>query len=61
MLISRFLWRQVLATLIVVTAFVFLYETRILDSRFGLRLGPAAEVGPLPPQGARLTFGATAY
>ena len=61
MLISRVLWRKVLATLIVVTAFVFLYETRILDSRFGLRLGPTAEVGPLPPQGTRLTFGATAY
>ena len=61
MLISRVLWRKVLATLIVVTAFVFLYETRILDSRFGLRLGPAAEVGPLPAQGTRLTFGATAY
>jgi 3D (Asp-Asp-Asp) domain-containing protein len=60
-LISRILWRKAVATVVVVTAFVFLYETRILDSRFGLRLGPAAEVGALPAQGTRLTFGATAY
>ena len=61
MLISRHLWRKVLATLLVVTAFVFLYETRILDSRFGLRVGPAADVGPAPAAGAHLSFSATAY
>jgi 3D (Asp-Asp-Asp) domain-containing protein len=61
MLISRSLWRKVLATLLVVMGFVFLYETRILDSRFGLRIGPAAEVGPLPSPGTHLSFSATAY
>ena len=61
MLISRSLWRKGLATLVVVTVFVFLYETRILDSRFGLRLGPAADVGPVPGPGTHLSFGATAY
>ena len=61
MLISRSIRRKVLATLIVVTAFVFLYETRILDSRFGLRLGPATDVGPVPSPGTRLSFSATAY
>jgi 3D (Asp-Asp-Asp) domain-containing protein len=60
-LISRSVWRKVFATLVVVTAFVFLYETRILDSRFGLRLGPAAEVGPIAAPGSHLSFSATAY
>jgi len=60
-LISRSIRRKVLATLVVVTAFVFLYETRVLDSRFGLRLGPAADVGPLPGPGTHLLFSATAY
>jgi 3D (Asp-Asp-Asp) domain-containing protein len=60
-LISNSLWRKLLATLAVVTTFVFLYETRILDSRFGLHLGPAADVGPLPTPGSQLSFGATAY
>jgi 3D (Asp-Asp-Asp) domain-containing protein len=60
-LISRSLWRKGVATLVVVTVFVFLYETRILDSRFGLRLGPAADVGPVLGPGTHLSFGATAY
>ena len=61
MLISRSLWRKLVATLVVVTAFVFFYETRILDSRFGLRLGPAVDVGPSPAPGSHLSFSATAY
>jgi 3D (Asp-Asp-Asp) domain-containing protein len=61
LLISRSLSRKLVATLFVVTAFVFLYETRILDSRFGLRLGPAADVGPYPAPGSHLSFSATAY
>jgi 3D (Asp-Asp-Asp) domain-containing protein len=60
-LISRSIRRKVFATLVVVTVFVFLYETEILDSRFGLRLGPAADVGPLPAPGTHLSFSATAY
>jgi len=61
MLISRSLSRKLVATFLVVTAFVFLYETKILDSRFGLRLGPAADVGPNPAPGSHLSFSATAY
>jgi 3D (Asp-Asp-Asp) domain-containing protein len=61
LLISRSLSRKLVATLFVVTAFVFLYETRILDSRFGLRLGPAVDVGPYPAPGSHLSFSATAY
>ena len=61
MLISRSLSRKLVATFLVVTAFVFLYETRILDSRFGLRLGPAVDVGPYPAPGSHLSFSATAY
>jgi 3D (Asp-Asp-Asp) domain-containing protein len=60
-LISRSLSRKLVATFLVVTAFVFLYETRILDSRFGLRLGPAVDVGPYPAPGSHLSFSATAY
>ncbi len=60
MLISRSIWRKLLATLVVVTAFVLLYETRILDSRFALtRLARTTEPSPRP--GTTLLFGATAY
>src|SRR4051812_37089418 len=60
MLISRSIWRKLLATLAVVTAFVLLYETRILDSRFALtRLARTSEPSPRP--GTHLSFGATAY
>jgi|SRR4051812_3731916 3D (Asp-Asp-Asp) domain-containing protein len=60
MLISRSIWRKLLATLAVVTAFVLLYETRILDSRFALtRLARTSEPSPRP--GTTLLFGATAY
>jgi 3D (Asp-Asp-Asp) domain-containing protein len=61
MLISRSLGRKAFAMLFVVAGFVFLYETRILDSRFATghlttRVDPTA-----PSPGARLKFGATAY
>jgi len=60
MLISRSIWRKLLATLVVVTAFVLLYETRILDSRFAhTRLARTTEPSPRP--GTTLLFGATAY
>ena len=60
MLISRSFWRKILATLVVVTAFVLLYEATILDSRFALtRL--AGPVDPQPRPGNTLSFGATAY
>jgi 3D (Asp-Asp-Asp) domain-containing protein len=60
-LISRSVWRKLLATLIVVTGFVLLSQTTILDSRFalGLRPPPGHEAQPVP--GTRLRFSATAY
>jgi 3D (Asp-Asp-Asp) domain-containing protein len=60
-LISQSISRKLVATFFVVTAFVFLYETRILDSRFGLRLRPAVDIGPYPAPGSHLSFSATAY
>jgi len=60
MLISRSSWRKLLATLVVVTTFVLLYEATILDSRFALtRLAGPADEPPRP--GTTLLFGATAY
>ena len=60
MLISRSIWRKLLATLVVVTAFVLLYEATILDSRFAL---PSFTGGTEPPPrpGTTLQFSATAY
>jgi 3D (Asp-Asp-Asp) domain-containing protein len=60
-LISQSISRKLVATFFVATAFVFLHETRILDSRFGLRLGPAVDIGPYPAPGSHLSFSATAY
>jgi 3D (Asp-Asp-Asp) domain-containing protein len=59
-LIARSNWRKILATLLVVGGFVWLYEVTILDSRFTLNRQPPLD--PSTPQaGARLTFAATAY
>jgi 3D (Asp-Asp-Asp) domain-containing protein len=60
-LISRSVWRKLLATLVVVTGFVLLSQTTILDSRFALGLRPPP--GPETPAaaGAHLRFSATAY
>jgi 3D (Asp-Asp-Asp) domain-containing protein len=59
-LISRSIWRKLLATLVVVTTFLLLYEATILDSRFALtRLTGTVEAPPRP--GTTLQFSATAY
>jgi 3D (Asp-Asp-Asp) domain-containing protein len=56
-LISGSLWREVLALVIAVTGFVFLYETRIIDSTALQSL-----MGDRTPSaGSRLPFSATAY
>ena len=55
--ISGSLWRKVLALLIAVTGFVFLYETRSMDST-----GLQALMGDRAPDaGSKLPFSATAY
>jgi 3D (Asp-Asp-Asp) domain-containing protein len=56
-LISGSLWRKVLALVIAVTGFVFLYETRIIDSTALQSLMGDQE----PAAGSRLPFNATAY
>jgi 3D (Asp-Asp-Asp) domain-containing protein len=62
MLISRSVWRKLLATLVVVTAFVLLYQATILDSRFALtQLVRTGNVEPPPRPGTTLQFSATAY
>ena len=53
--------RKVLATLIVVTLFVFLYQTSTRDSRSEAAVPSLVESTVLPQAGARLQFQATAY
>ena len=55
--ISGSLWRKLLALVIAITGFVFLYETRSFDST-----GLQALIGDRAPDaGSRLPFSATAY
>ena len=58
-IISRSLWRKLLATFIAVVAFVWLYEVTTFDSRDAAR--PGAVDPTAPKAGSRLVFGATAY
>jgi 3D (Asp-Asp-Asp) domain-containing protein len=60
-LISRSVWRKLLATLVVVTGFVLLSQTTMLDSRFALGLRPPPGHEMPPATGAHLRFSATAY
>lgn len=54
---SGSLWRKLLALVIAVTAFVFVYETRVFDSTtFHSLIGD-----PRPEAGSNLPFNATAY
>lgn len=53
--------RKVLATLFVVTVFVFLYQTSTRDSRSEAAVPSLVESTVLPQAGARLQFQATAY
>jgi 3D (Asp-Asp-Asp) domain-containing protein len=53
--------RKVLATLVVATVFVFLYQTSTRDSRSEAAVPSLVESTVLPQAGARLQFQATAY
>jgi 3D (Asp-Asp-Asp) domain-containing protein len=54
-------WRKVIVTAVAVGGFVSLYEVKILDSKYVVRLvAPADSSGPLVP-GDPVSFGATAY
>lgn len=56
MIIARSLWRKALVTAVAAIAFVSLYETTMLDSRYVARLAVVHD-----PSGARLSFTVTAY
>ena len=56
-----YLWRRAVPTLILVSAFVLLYEATVSDSRFAARQAELLEGTTLPTPGARLQFEATAY
>jgi 3D (Asp-Asp-Asp) domain-containing protein len=57
------LWRKALVTLVAVGAFVWLYQTTMLDSRDAARwkLITEADPNPAPAPGSQLVFTATAY
>jgi 3D (Asp-Asp-Asp) domain-containing protein len=54
-------WKRAIATLTVVTVFVFLYEIQTRDSRSEASQTTVTEMTMLPQAGARLQFSATAY
>jgi 3D (Asp-Asp-Asp) domain-containing protein len=60
MILAYSFWRKALALVAAMVAFVFLYETRIFDSRYSVIQQIFSDKGP-PPAGSRLTFMATAY
>src|SRR5688572_16327655 len=59
LIISRSIWRKLLVLVVAVVGFVFLYETRMLDSQY-LALQSMMGNGQ-PPPGSQLRFDATAY
>ncbi len=58
-IIARSTWRKLAVLVAAVVGFVFLYETRMLDSRYLALTSMIAQ--PQPSAGARLRFNATAY
>jgi len=60
-ILANSLWRKLLATLVVVIGFVWLYEVTILDSRFAAQQQTSRDVVSPPVPGSRLLFSATAY
>ncbi len=58
-IISRSLWRKLLATFVAMVAFVLLYEVTTIDSRDAARQGALDPTAP--KAGSRLLFSATAY
>ena len=61
MIISRSFWRKSAVTVVAAIAFVSLYETTTLDSKYAARLATLRESTALPSPGSRLAFAATAY
>jgi 3D (Asp-Asp-Asp) domain-containing protein len=61
MIISGSFWRKAIVTSVAAVAFVSLYETTILDSKYAARQATMHETSALPMPGARIAFSATAY
>jgi len=59
LIISRSIWRKLVVLVVAMVGFVFLYETRMLDSQY---LALQSMMGnPKPPPGSQMRFDATAY
>jgi len=54
-------WRKAIATLVVATLFVLLYEIQTRDSKSEASVPTVSEMTVLPQAGARMQFSATAY
>lgn len=61
MIISGSFWRKSLVTAVAAGAFVSLYETTTLDSKYAARQATLQEATALPAPGSRLAYSATAY
>jgi 3D (Asp-Asp-Asp) domain-containing protein len=59
--IAESYWRKAIATLVVATLFVLLYEIQTRDSKSEASVTTVSEMTVLPQAGARLQFSATAY
>jgi 3D (Asp-Asp-Asp) domain-containing protein len=59
--ISHSLWRKVVATSVVSSGFILLYQATILDSRYAARQALLREEKADPGPGTRLRFEASAY
>ncbi len=59
--IAESFWRKAIATLLVATVFVLLYEIQTRDSKSEATVTTVTETMALPQAGARLQFSATAY
>lgn len=59
--IAESFWRKAIATLLVATIFVLLYEIQTRDSKSEASVTTVTETVAMPQAGARLMFSATAY
>ena len=58
---TRFFWRRAFPSLLLVSAFLLLYEATVSDSRYAARQAELLDGTLKPVPGTRLTFKATAY
>lgn len=58
---SKYFWRRIFPSILLVAGFVLLYEATVSDSRYGSRQAELLKGTLRPIPGARLQFKATAY